>query len=236
MNDAVLAIDNLHKGFTLHLRDALHLPVLAGVSLRLRAGEGLALTGSSGTGKSTLLRCLYANYRADHGCIWVRHRKDWIDLSRAHPRTVLAVRRQTLGYISQFLRVVPRVSAQYLVAEPLIARGVDTEVALERARAMLERLQLPPALWKLPPDTFSGGEQQRVNVARGLIGGYSLLLLDEPTASLDPDNCAVVLAGVREAKQAGTAIIGIFHDAEARAAVCDRVYDMNRACPVTQVG
>lgn len=236
MEECMLAVRNLHKGFTLHLRDRLRLPVLAGVSLDVRAGECLALTGPSGTGKSTLLRCLYGNYHTEQGSIRVRHRGGWLDLAHAHPRQVLAVRRETLGYISQFLRAVPRVSTLQLVAEPLVARGVAPQDAQVRAEDMLRRLRLPEALWPVPPDTFSGGEQQRVNVARGLIGGLPVLLLDEPTASLDPDNKAVVLECVREAKMAGAAIIGIFHDAEARDALCDRAYDMTAARPETCAG
>lgn len=236
METSMLAVRNLHKGFTLHQRDGLRLPVLAGVSLDVRAGECLALTGPSGTGKSTLLRCLYGNYHSERGSIRVRHCGSWLDLARAHPREILAVRRETLGYISQFLRTVPRVSTLQLVAEPLVARGVAPQDAQTRAADMLRRLRLPEALWPVPPDTFSGGEQQRVNVARGLIGGLPVLLLDEPTASLDPDNRAVVLECVREAKMAGAAIIGIFHDAEARDTLCDRAYDMTAARPETCAG
>lgn len=231
MTETVLTVRDLHKGFTLHLRDGLQLPVLAGVSLEVRAGECLALAGPSGTGKSTLLRCLYGNYRAQAGRIWVRHRGQWLDLARAPAREVLAVRRTTLGYISQFLRAVPRVATLDLVAEPLVARGIQPADARTRAADMLTRLHLPEALWSVPPDTFSGGEQQRVNVARGLIGDFPILLLDEPTASLDPDNKAAVLACIQEAKRAGTAVVGIFHDTDARDALCERTYDMTAARP-----
>ncbi|MFO7859115.1 MAG: phosphonate C-P lyase system protein PhnL [Ectothiorhodospiraceae bacterium] len=236
MTQTMLTVRDLHKGFTLHLREGLQLPVLAGVSLAVRAGECLALTGPSGTGKSTLLRCLYGNYRAQAGSIQVRHRGERLDLARASAREVLAVRRETLGYISQFLRAVPRVATLDLVAEPLVVRGIRPVDARARAADMLTRLHLPQALWSVPPDTFSGGEQQRVNVARGLIGGFPILLLDEPTASLDPDNKAAVLACVQEAKQSGTAVIGIFHDTDAREALCDRAYDMTAARPAVCVG
>lgn len=231
-----LRVRDLTKGFTLHLRDGLHLPVLAGVTLDVGAGECLALTGPSGAGKSTLLRCLYGNYHADAGNIYLWHKGDWLDLVRAGPRQMLAVRRTTLGYISQFLHAVPRVASRDLVAEPLVAQGVSVVRARERADAMLARLGLPETLRGLPPGTFSGGEQQRVNVARGLIGGFPVLLFDEPTASLDAGNKAAVLASVQEAKRAGTAIIGIFHDDEARAALCDRAYDITTARPAACAG
>ena len=102
------------------------------------------------------------------------------------------VRRDTIGYVSQFLRTVPRVSALDVVAEPLVARGVDRDAARDRARELLARLNLPERLWALPPATFSGGEQQRVNIARGFITDHPILLLDEPTASLDANNREVV--------------------------------------------
>lgn len=232
MTETLLTVRDLHKDFTLHLRDGLRLPVLEGVSLEVRAGECLALSGASGTGKSTLLRCLYGNYRAQAGSIRVRHRGQWLDLAHAPARDVLAVRRETLGYISQFLRAVPRVATLDLVAEPLVAKGVPPADARSRAADMLTRLHLSEALWPVPPDTFSGGEQQRVNVARGLIGGFPILLLDEPTASLDSANKAAVFACIEAAKRAGTAVIGIFHDKDARDALCDRDYDMNAARPV----
>jgi alpha-D-ribose 1-methylphosphonate 5-triphosphate synthase subunit PhnL len=217
----MLRTENLAKQFTLHLQGGVRLRVLDGVEFHVNAGECVALAGPSGAGKSTLLRALYGNYRADGGKIWVRHGTDMLDLAAAGPRVVLEVRRKTLGYVSQFLRVVPRVPAAKIVAEA--ASGPD---AGTRAMEMLNRLNIPPRLQALAPATFSGGEQQRVNLARGFIGGHPILLLDEPTASLDAANAAIVVGMIREAKACGTAIVGIFHDREVRNAVADRVFEL----------
>lgn len=220
----VLRAERLTKGFTLHLQGGVHIPVLSGLDLELRAGECVALSGPSGAGKSTLMRSLYGNYRAGSGRILVRHRGDLLDLATADPRTILAVRHETLGYVSQFLRVVPRVPAVEVVAEILIGRSVALDEARRAAAGLLLRLNIPRRLHALPPATFSGGEQQRVNLARGFIGGHPILLLDEPTASLDSGNRAVVIEMVREAKARGTAILGIFHDEEVRDSVADRLF------------
>lgn len=216
----------LAKTFTLHLRGGLRMPVLAGVDLTVAAGECVVLSGPSGAGKSTLLRSLYGNYRADGGQILVRHGGAMVDIAAADPRTILAVRHETLGYVSQFLRVVPRVPALDVAAEPLLIRGIAPDAARERARALLLRLNIPPRLHAIPPATFSGGEQQRVNLARGFIAGHPVLLLDEPTASLDAGNRAVVIAMVNEAKASGTAIVAICHDADVRDAIADRLFTM----------
>jgi alpha-D-ribose 1-methylphosphonate 5-triphosphate synthase subunit PhnL len=215
---------SLDKTFTLHLRNGLRIPVLRNVALAVQAGECVALTGPSGAGKSTLLRALYGNYRADAGHIWVRHDDRMTDIAAAPPRTVVQVRAATLGYVSQFLRVVPRVAALDIVAEA--ARGPDPATARARAEALLLRLNIPRRLHALPPATFSGGEQQRVNLARGFIGGHPVLLLDEPTASLDAANRDIVIAMIREAKTRSVAIVGIFHDTTVRDAVADRSYEV----------
>ncbi len=220
----MLRAEALSKGFTLHLQGGVRIPVLADVGLELHRGECIALSGPSGAGKSTLMRSLYGNYRADSGRVLVRHRGALIDIATADPRTTLAVRQETLGYVSQFLRVVPRVAALDVVAEVLIAHGDTQDHAREQARALLLRLNIPRRLHALPPATFSGGEQQRVNLARGFIGGHPVLLLDEPTASLDAENRQVVIAMIRDAKRDGRAVIGIFHDAEVRDAVADRLF------------
>ena len=213
----MLQVDSLEKQFTLHLRGGLSLPVLHGVNLTVHAGECVALSGPSGAGKSTLLRSLYANYRADAGRILIRHEGEMVDIAATPPRTVVQVRAKTLGYVSQFLRVVPRVPALEIVAEAAPDRSQ------EKAAALLHRLNSPTRLHALPPATFSGGEQQRVNLARGFIGGHPILLLDEPTASLDAANADIVIAMITEAKARGVAIVGIFHDAEVRNRVADRL-------------
>ncbi len=217
-----LEIAALDKAFTLHWQGGAHLPVLRGVALTVDAGECVVLTDASGAGKSTLLRMVYGNYRPQGGRILVRHGAERVDMVTAEPRRVLAVRARTLGYVSQFLRVIPRVPALEVVAEPLRALGVAREEALERARGALTRLGIPERLWSLSPVTFSGGEQQRVNIARGLIAAHPVLLLDEPTASLDARSRAVVAELIAEARRNGAAILGTFHDADVRDRVATR--------------
>lgn len=221
-----LVVSDVAKSFTMHLRDGVTLPVVAGVSFSIRAGECAVLGGPSGAGKSSILKMLYGNYAVDEGQIIVQHEGGLIDLASASPRTVLGVRRHTIGYVSQFLRTVPRVPALDVVAEPLFERGEVREIAREKARALLAQLNLPEKLWALPPATFSGGEQQRVNIARGFITDHPILLLDEPTASLDAQNRDVVIALIAAKKAAGVALLGIFHDQDVREAVADRVIDV----------
>ena len=217
----------LAKSFTLHLRGGRRMPVLSGVDLTVHAGECVVLSGPSGAGKSTLLRSLYGNYRAEGGSILVRHHGEMVDIASASPRTILAVRHDTLGYVSQFLRVVPRVAAVDIVAEELVTRAIEPGEATSRAHDLLMRLNIPARLHGIPPATFSGGEQQRVNLARGFIAAHPVLLLDEPTASLDAENRAVVVSMVREAKAQGTAIVAICHDADVRDAIADRLFMMS---------
>ena len=223
---SVLETRALAKTFTLHGRGGLQLPVFSGIDLSLQPGECLALTGHSGSGKSSLLRCLYGNYGASSGEVRIRHEGEWVSLSDAAPREVYDVRRRTLGYVSQFLRVIPRVSTLDIVADPLRRLGVGAEEARARAAQWLTRLNLQAHLWHLPPATFSGGEQQRVNIAHGMIADSPVLLLDEPTASLDADNRRVVVELIQAARAKGSAIVGIFHDDEVRDAVATRCLDV----------
>ena len=218
----------LSKTFTLHGRGGLQLPVFSGIDLSVRAGECLALTGHSGSGESSLLRCLYGNYGASSGEVRIRHQGAWVNLSSAAPREVFELRRYTLGYVSQFLRVIPRVSALDIVADPLRRIGVAGDEARAQAAQWLRRLNLQEHLWHLPPATFSGGEQQRVNIAHGMITAPAVLLLDEPTASLDADNRRVVVELIRAAREKGSAVVGIFHDDEVRQAVADRSFDVEQ--------
>ncbi|GGF49560.1 alpha-D-ribose 1-methylphosphonate 5-triphosphate synthase subunit PhnL [Mameliella alba] len=223
----MIEIRDVSKTFTLHNQGSAVIRVMEGASLSVAAGECVALTGASGAGKSTLMRMIYGNYLAASGEILI----GGVDVVRAQPREIIRLRREALGYVSQFLRVVPRVPTLDVVAEPLLAVGVDRAAATERARDLLTRLRIPERLWSLSPTTFSGGEQQRVNIARGFAHAYPALLLDEPTASLDAANRDTVLDLIHEAKARGAAIVGIFHDAEARAAVCDRVVDVTGFSP-----
>lgn len=216
----------LHKTFVLHNQGGLKLPVLAGAELAVAAGECVVLNGPSGVGKSTLLRALYGNYLVERGHILVRHGDGVVDVATAPPPVVLDVRRRTIGFVSQFLRVIPRVATIDLVTEPLRRLGVDGTQARERAAALLDRMAIPRRLWTLPPATFSGGEQQRVNIARGLIAEHPILLLDEPTAALDAGNRNAVIELIAAARERGTAIVGIFHDEAVREAVATRMLDM----------
>jgi alpha-D-ribose 1-methylphosphonate 5-triphosphate synthase subunit PhnL len=222
----MLRTEGLFKTFTLHLRDGMRLPVLNGIDLQISQGECVVLSGPSGAGKTTLMRSLYGNYRAGGGHIHVRHQGQVIDLASASPREILAIRHATLGYVSQFLRVVPRVPALDIVSEALTAHGISQHEARERAAELLLRFNIPRRLHAIPPATFSGGEQQRVNLARGFIAGHPILLLDEPTASLDSENRAVVTRMVAEAKAKGTAIVAICHDEDVRDVIADRLFHL----------
>ncbi|WP_132860455.1 phosphonate C-P lyase system protein PhnL [Shimia isoporae] len=228
----MIEIRDLRKTFTLHNQGGVVIPVMEGTELSVARGECVALTGASGAGKSTLMRMIYGNYLAAGGSIMV----DGVDVVTAVPREILKLRREVLGYVSQFLRVVPRVPTVDVVAEPLLAVGVDAETARARARDLLARLKIPQRLWALSPTSFSGGEQQRVNIARGFAHAYPAMLLDEPTASLDAANRETVLALIEEAKARGAAIVGIFHDEAARARVCDREIDVSAFTPALTQG
>lgn len=217
-----LVIRGVEKTFVLHVQGGARLPVLGGVDLTVGAGECVVLVDPSGSGKSTLLRSVYGNYKPQAGEILIRHRSHIVDIVSASPRRILDIRRWTLGYVSQFLRVIPRVPAEDVVAEPLREQGIERGEARRRARAMLERLRIPDRLWGLSPVTFSGGEQQRVNLARVLVCPYPILLLDEPTASLDADGRAAVVALIQEARAAGAALLAIAHDPGVRAAIASR--------------
>ena len=226
-----LSVQNLAKTFTMHLRGGISLPVVDNVTFEVEAGECVVLGGPSGAGKSSILKMVYGNYGVDDGVVMIAHEGGMVDLASADPRTVLTLRRDSIGYVSQFLRTVPRVSALDVVAEPLVVRGVDKAEAQGRAGEMLARLNLPERLWALPPATFSGGEQQRVNIARGFITHHPVLLLDEPTASLDAANRAVVVGMIAQKKREGVAMLGIFHDEDVRSAVADRIVDVTGFAP-----
>jgi alpha-D-ribose 1-methylphosphonate 5-triphosphate synthase subunit PhnL len=222
----VLEIAQVKKSFTMHLRDGLRLPVLSGVDFCVHAGECVALAGPSGSGKSSILKMIFGSYRCDAGRIWLRHADILTDIASAEPRRILALRRDVVGYVSQFLRAVPRVPALEVVAEPLLANGVADAHA--RAGALMRRLNIPERLWPIPPATFSGGEQQRVNIARGFLPDVPILLLDEPTASLDAENSAVVVDLIAEKKRHGVAIVASVHDPDVRDAIADVIVDVSR--------
>ncbi len=223
----MIELNNVSKSFTLHNQGSAVIPVMEGANLKVSPGECVGLIGASGAGKSTLMRLIYGNYLAASGEILIGD----VDVAKAEPREILALRRETLGYVSQFLRVVPRVATLDVVAEPLLAVGVDQNAARDKAATLLAQLNIPERLWSLSPTTFSGGEQQRVNIARGFAYDYPAMLLDEPTASLDAQNRATVLGLINSAKARGAAIVGIFHDEAAREEVCDRFIDVTGFSP-----
>ena len=224
----MIEVQNVRKSFTLHNQGGQVIDVMTGANLAVAPGECVALTGASGAGKSTLMRMIYGNYLVQDGVLKVGE----LNVAQAAPREILDMRRHVLGYVSQFLRVVPRVSAVDVVAEPLLQVGRSPEEATSRAQDLLQMLRIPQALWSLSPLTFSGGEQQRVNIARGFAYEYPAMLLDEPTASLDGANRETVLSLIQSAKDRGVAIVGIFHDEGARNAVCDREVDVSVFTPV----
>ncbi|MEC5292290.1 phosphonate C-P lyase system protein PhnL [Aurantimonas sp. C2-6-R+9] len=226
---SILSVRDVEKSFTMHLRGGVQLPVVRDAGFAVAAGECVVLGGPSGVGKSSILRMVYGNYSIDAGAILLSDPESGatVDLAAGDPRTVLEQRRSVVGYVSQFLRAIPRVPAIDVVAEPLVARGVAPGAAREKARALLSRLNLPDALFDLPPATFSGGEKQRVNIARGFITDHPLLLLDEPTASLDPKNRDVVCQMIEAKKAAGVAILGIFHDEVVRDRIATRIIDVS---------
>jgi alpha-D-ribose 1-methylphosphonate 5-triphosphate synthase subunit PhnL len=229
MSTPMIRAEGLDKTFTLHLQGGVRLAVLRDAAITVRAGECVVLAGPSGAGKSTLLRALYGNYRIDRGRIMVRRDDAMVDLAQADAPTIIALRRATLGYVSQFLRAMPRVAARDIVAETLLARGLEPAIAQRRAAAMLERLGIAPRLHALPPATFSGGEQQRVNLARSFVAAWPILLLDEPTASLDAANRDEVVRLINEVKSSGTAVIGILHDTASRDRIADRTLTLTPA-------
>jgi alpha-D-ribose 1-methylphosphonate 5-triphosphate synthase subunit PhnL len=223
---AALELREVGKSFTMHLQGGVHLSVLSGISFSVHSGECVVLGGRSGLGKSTVLKMIFGNYRCDSGQILVRRGGEVVDVATATPRQILALRQRTISYVAQFLRAVPRVPAVDVVAEPLLLTGTPPEAARNKAMEMLRQLNIPETLWRIPPATFSGGEQQRVNIARALIAEHPILLLDEPTASLDADNRARVLALLAARRTAGTAMVGIFHDGEARSSVATRIFSL----------
>lgn len=222
----ILRVEGLSKSFVLHVKGKTKISVFHDLNFTLRAGESIGLVGPSGAGKSSLLKVIYGNYRADGGHIWLQHKAELIDIAGAPAHQILEIRRWTIGYVSQFLRAIPRVPTLDIVMEPLLMRGIQQEEAREKAVAILQRLGIPERLWDLSPTTFSGGEQQRVNIARVFVAEYPLLLLDEPTASLDPANRDIVLELIAEARLKGAAILGIYHDESIRNVITTRILSM----------
>ncbi len=226
----MLEIEQLSKTFHIHSLGRKRIQALEDVSFQVAAGEFWGVAGPSGIGKSTLLKCIYRTYLSSGGRIWYDSRR-WgrIDLARAAHQVILEVRQTEIGYVSQFLQVLPRVTALDLVAEPLLLKnGLSTGEARKIAAGFLERLQIPSNLFEAYPVTFSGGEQQRLNLARAVIWKPRLLLLDEPTASLDPQSIAIVVDILKQLKEQGTTLIGISHHDDLMQAIIDRVYALSQ--------
>lgn len=211
-SDFLLKVNSISKTFTLHNQGGVNINALNNFELELKKGECLVLSGPSGAGKSSVLKLLYGNYKLTSGEIKVLHKNEIIDLGSVEPLKIIDIRKHTMGYVSQFLDIIPRISALEAVCEPLLNMGINRDEAFGRAENMLEKLNLPKKLWSLPPSTFSGGEKQRVNIARGFIYDYPVMILDEPTASLDKDNVEVVCSLIGSSLEKGCGIIGIFHD------------------------
>lgn len=228
MQDERVRVEGLGKTFTLHNQGETptEIPVFQDLALTVGAGQCVVLAGVSGVGKSTLIRTIYGNYTPSRGNVHVAHRGAMVNLLQVNPRTLLDIRRESLGYVSQFLRVIPRISTLKLVATPLLELGVEEDEAEARAVKLLRQLRLPERLWSLPPATFSGGEQQRVNIARSFVSERPILLLDEPTASLDAANRETVVELIRESLAAGVAMLGIFHDLDVRDQVATELFEV----------
>jgi len=220
--EPALRLIGVSKSFVLHERDGARLDVLTDFDLQLHPGEVVALTGPSGAGKSSVLHLIDGSYRATAGQVLLRDGADWVDLAAAGPSVVAQARRRLVSLADQFLRAIPRVPAEEVVAEPMRRLGATEAVALDRARELLTRLAVPEALWRLPPMTFSGGQKQRVNLARALCPGKPLLLLDEPTASLDAGNVQRARQLIAEAAADGAAILLTCHDDALRRDLADR--------------
>ncbi|MFH0782838.1 MAG: phosphonate C-P lyase system protein PhnL [Pseudomonadota bacterium] len=222
----MITVENLTKTFTLHILGDKKIVACRDVSFHVPSGGFLGLAGPSGAGKSTVLKCMYRTYLAGSGAIRYQSAAyGMVDLATLPDQTVIDIRHREMGYVSQFLRVIPRVSALDVVMEPIVSRnGVTRDAARKRAVSLLERLRIPDHLFDAYPATFSGGEQQRVNIARAVSWKPRLLLLDEPTASLDQDSVGIVLDILTELRQEGTTMIGIFHDAALLQSVTDSVF------------
>jgi len=235
----VLQVKNLSKSFTMHIRGGVVIPSFAGVSFETKAGSLLAITGPSGIGKSSLLKCIYRTYLPSAGEIFYTAKDgSVINLASAGDWEILTLRRNEIGYVSQFFRIMPRISALETLIEPLISRGVEREEALEKARDMLSHVGLGKTLWDMYPSTFSGGEKQRLNILHAIITKPRLLLLDEPTASLDKGYKERIMEMILALKAEGTAMIGVFHDRDALLSLSDTRFDFVRGayCEIDEAG
>lgn len=234
MTPAILTVEDYAKTFHLHERNKI-IPSASRVNLSVYSGKLTALVGPTGAGKSSVLQGIYRTYLPSAGRILFRTRTgDVVNLARADEHQVLELRKQEISFVTQFLHCLPRKSAIDVVAEPLFARGVLVEEARERAAKLLQQLAVPGHLWNVPPATFSGGEKQRVNLARGLIAQPRLLLMDEPTASLDPATTERVVAHIETLKATGIGMLAIFHHPDLVRRLADDVVELSSPIPVNE--
>ncbi|HET6452584.1 MAG TPA: phosphonate C-P lyase system protein PhnL [Spirochaetia bacterium] len=224
----MIRVQGLTKTFHMHVRGGAVLPAFQDVSFHVNPGEFVGISGPSGSGKSSLLKCLYRTYLPSRGEIWYTDGDSVTrNLASEDEHVIISLRRQEIGYVSQFFPVIPRVSALDTIANGMVARGFDRTESEERARSLLARLGISRSLWDMFPSTFSGGEKQRLNIIHAVITSPRLLLLDEPTASLDAESAREAVALITEMKQQGTAMIGVFHDRALLGRLSDRVLEMS---------
>ena len=222
----ILTIENMSKSFTLHQLGK-HIKAIEQIDIHVKQGEFVGITGKSGSGKSTVLKCIYRTYLPQGGSIWYNSRKYGpIDLANATEREMIDLRKHEIGYVSQFLQVMPRTTARELVSQAILEMGGDHDAARREAQNMLAHFELDPSLWDSYPATFSGGEKLRLNIARAMVKRPRLLLLDEPTASLDHTSKLKVRELMEQLMSEGTTMLGIFHDLEFMNNLCHREYNM----------
>jgi len=222
----VLQVEGYGKLFQIHEQNKL-IPSSHNVSFTVRAGEMTALIGPTGAGKSSVLKGIYRSYLPSTGRILYRTALGHeLDLVLASEHQILELRRHEISFVTQFLHCLPRQATLDVVAQPLFSIGTAREEARQRAAELLSAMKLPERLWSVSPATFSGGERQRVNLARGFITKPRLLLLDEPTASLDPATAECVIGIIERLKTEGTAMLAIFHHPETTRRLADQVVEL----------
>lgn len=230
----LLSIEHLSKSFTLHNLNK-HIKAVEDVNLYLKEGEFVGITGKSGSGKSTVLKCIYRTYLPESGSIWYESKRfGRLDLAAAPERTIIELRKYEIGYVSQFLNVMPRTTARELVRHSIMEMGQCAAFAEEETVKMLEHFELDSSLWDSYPATFSGGEKLRLNIARAMVKRPRLLLLDEPTASLDQASKEKVKILIEQLMREGTTMLGIFHDLEFMQNLCSREYQIKEGRMVTE--
>ncbi len=222
----ILEVNDLSKVFNLHVLNDKRIEALKKINFSMKEGEIIGLTGKSGSGKSSLMKCIYRTYLASAGEIIYKSISGNIDLVKADDHEIIELRKNEITYCSQFLSVIPRVPAVDVVCENLFRIEKDRQIAREQTKEMLERLGLPTELWDAFPSTFSGGEQQRINIARAVIASPRFLLIDEPTASLDVKTKDVVIDLILELKKNGTSVLCISHDEYTLERLVDRRLDL----------